>query len=96
MPATARQELVVELQHLQDLLASLREKRFQAIGPTVRDGAIIYDDLSSIEDLPRGWTQEQEGGTYRLRQRDDEALFGYAMGPHFWKRLLHPRRPSAR
>ena len=33
---------------------------------------------------------EQDGGHYRLKRRDDDALFGYAVGPHAWKRFLHP------
>ena len=37
-----------------------------------------------------GWTDEQDGGRYRLRRRDDEALFGYAVGPHSWKRYQLP------
>jgi formate hydrogenlyase subunit 6/NADH:ubiquinone oxidoreductase subunit I len=62
------------------------------VGPTVRDGAIVYDELSGADDLPRGWTDEQDGGVYRLQGRDDEALFGYAVGPHSWKQFLLPPR----
>jgi ferredoxin len=29
---------------------------------------------------------------YRLERRDDEARFGYAVGPHSWKRFLFPPR----
>ena len=36
------------------------------VGPTLRDGAIVYDDIAGIDDLPAGWTDEQEGGHYRL------------------------------
>ena len=43
-------------------------------------------------DLPAGWTDEQDGGHYRLVRRDDDALFGYAVGPESWKRFLHPPR----
>jgi sulfhydrogenase subunit beta (sulfur reductase) len=46
--------------------------------------------LDSATDLPAGWTDEQEGGTYRVRRRDDRALFGYAVGPHTWKQFLFP------
>ena len=60
------------------------------VGPTVRDGAIVYDEISSSADLPVGWTDEQDGGHYRLRRRDDDALFGYAVGPHSWKRYQLP------
>ncbi len=45
---------------------------------------------SPIADLPAGWTDEQEGGHYRVRRREDAALFGYNVGPHAWKRFLHP------
>ncbi|HTV55084.1 MAG TPA: 4Fe-4S dicluster domain-containing protein [Terriglobia bacterium] len=68
----------------------LREKGYQVLGPRMRDGAIVYDELNSAADLPAGWTDEQDGGTYRLRKRNDEAVFGYAVGPHSWKKFLHP------
>ncbi|MEK6800250.1 MAG: 4Fe-4S dicluster domain-containing protein [Planctomycetota bacterium] len=60
------------------------------VGPTVREGAIVYDDISSVDDLPVGWTDEQEAGVYRLKRRGDEALFGYVVGPHSWKKYLFP------
>jgi len=60
------------------------------VGPKRRDEAIVYDEINSIDDLPIGWTDEQDGGTYRLKKRSDEAFFGYAVGPHSWKKFLHP------
>jgi len=77
---------------LEHLLEVLRERGYRVIGPAVRDGAIIYDEISSTSDLPQGWTDEQDGGTYRLKRRSDEALFGYVVGPHSWKKFLHPPR----
>jgi hypothetical protein len=72
------------------LLDALRRRSYRLVGPTVRDEAIVYDDIAAIDDLPRGWTDEQDGGQYRLLRRDDDALFGYAVGPHSWKKFLHP------
>ena len=72
------------------LIALLRRQGFRVLGPTRRDDAIVYDDIEGIDDLPAGWTDEQDGGHYRLRHREDGALFGYAVGPHAWKRFLHP------
>ena len=63
---------------------------YKILGPTLRDGAIMYDELASSADLPAGWTDRQDGGTYRLERREDQALFGYNVGPHSWKRFLHP------
>ena len=62
------------------------------LGPTVRDGAIVYDDLESAAELPVGWTETQDAGTYRLERRPDQARFGYAVGPHSWKQFLFPAR----
>lgn len=81
---------LIESRHLQHLFDLLKEKGFQLVGPTVRDGAILYDRIVSLEDLPIGWTDEQEGGTYRLKRRSDQALFGYAVGPHSWKKYFLP------
>jgi ferredoxin len=88
------EKLVLERSDLRSLFEALRAGGFRIVGPTVRDGAVIYDELSSDADLPAGWTDEQDGGHYRLKRRDDAALFGYAVGPHSWKRFLFP--PSSR
>jgi sulfhydrogenase subunit beta (sulfur reductase) len=60
------------------------------MGPTVRDGTIVYDNIGRLADLPAGWTERQEAGRYRLQRRDDGALFGFAVGPQSWKQFLHP------
>jgi ferredoxin len=83
-------KVVVERQHFEQLFQVLVKKGYRIMGPTVRDGAIIYDELTSADDLPIGWTDEQDGGVYRLKRRADEALFGYVVGPHSWKKFLHP------
>ena len=54
--------------------------------------AIVLDELDGPADLPVGWTDEQAPGSYRLARRDDDAVFGYAVGPHSWKRELLPPR----
>jgi sulfhydrogenase subunit beta (sulfur reductase) len=77
---------------LETLISSLRERGYRVLGPKLRDGAITYDELGSAQELPIGWTDAQEPGGYRLRRRDDEARFGYAVGPHSWKQFLLPSR----
>jgi len=81
---------VMDAAALADLLDGLGRQGYTVVGPTVADGAIVYDELDSIDDLPRGWGDEQAPGHYRLARRDDDALFGYAVGPHSWKRYLLP------
>lgn len=83
---------IIDLSGLDQLIRTLAEQGFEVVGPTVRDAAIVYDGIGGVGDLPVGWTDEQEGGRYRLRRRDDGALFGYAVGPHSWKKYLFPPR----
>ncbi len=73
-------------------LGALRAHGYRVVGPTVRDAAIVYGPIESEADLPIGWTDRQEGGTYRLERRTDGALFGYNVGPHSWKKYLFPPR----
>jgi CheY-like chemotaxis protein/formate hydrogenlyase subunit 6/NADH:ubiquinone oxidoreductase subunit I len=87
-----RDRVVIKRQDLQQLFDVLRQQDYELVGPTAREGAIAYDTISSVEDLPIGWTDEQDGGTFRLKRRDDRALFGYAVGPHSWKKYLFPPR----
>jgi ferredoxin len=75
---------------LEQLLAVLRAKGYRIVGPTLSEGAIVYDEVERLSDLPANWTDEQEAGSYRLKRRSDGALFGYNVGPHSWKKFLHP------
>jgi ferredoxin len=72
------------------LFDALRRRGYRIVGPAVRDGAIVHAEIESSADLPAGWTDEQAPGRYRLARRADEALFGYAVGPHSWKAELLP------
>jgi len=83
-------QAVITIDGLARLIEALRADGFRVIGPTRRDDAIVYDDIETLDDLPAGWTDEQDGGRYRLARRADRALFGYVVGPHSWKRYLHP------
>ncbi len=72
------------------LIAVLRDEGYTAIGPRVRDGAIIYEPVESPADLPVGIADEQEGGHYRLKPGAPGAYFDYNVGPTSWKRYLFP------
>jgi sulfhydrogenase subunit beta (sulfur reductase) len=87
VPAAPR---VIEPGAIDVLLDSLRSRGFTPLGPTVESQAIVYGELRSVADLPAGWTDEQEGGSYRLVPRGDGALFGYNVGPNSWKSFLFP------
>ena len=81
---------VISRDGLQSLIDALAAREFQVLGPTVHDGAIIYDQIGGVSDLPEGWRDVQDAGRYKLERRDDRALFGFVVGPHSWKKFLHP------
>ncbi len=84
--------VVLKVPGLQSLIDLLGERGWVVIGPTVKDGAVVHAEIESLDQLPRGVGDVQDAGSYRLRQRDDEALFGYVVGPQAWKALLFPSR----
>ncbi len=77
---------------LDDLIGLLSADGYRVIGPTIRDSAIVYEDIASINELPVGWTDEQSPGQYRVRRRDDGVVFGHSAAAQSWKRWLFPPR----
>jgi formate hydrogenlyase subunit 6/NADH:ubiquinone oxidoreductase subunit I len=76
------------------LLSTLTDRGYSVVGPTIGEGSIVYGSIVSVDDLPIGWTDDQEAGTYRLRRRQDHALFGYAVGSQSWKKYLFKPRET--
>ncbi len=81
---------VIDLAGLAKLIPLLGERGYEVIGPTVRDGAVVLDVIRKLDELPAGWGDQQASGRYRLKKREDDALFGFNLGPQGWKRFLHP------
>ncbi len=85
---------LIEHDVLSDLFTTLRNSGYTTIGPAVRDGAIILDELQTVDDLPSGIVDEQGPASYGLRRSDTPARFGYGVGPQSWKRYLYPPRQN--
>ncbi len=83
-------KFVVERSDIQKLLDNLSGEEYRIVGPTIDDEVLKYDEISSVEDLPVGWRDEQEGGEYRLHNREDGALFGCLHSQDSWKKYLYP------
>jgi ferredoxin len=84
--------LRIEKAQLQALIDALRRAGFRTIGPRIVDGAIVFRDLESVDQLPIGYVDRQDGGTYRLEQADGAGYFDYVVGPDSLKKLLYPPR----
>lgn len=62
-------KILIDAEEFGGLLVELDNYGYSVIGPTIRDGAIVYDEIESFDDLPRGFTDEQDGGYYRLKKK---------------------------
>lgn len=83
-------DLRLDSSHLQQFLDVLTDRGYRVIGPMVRDGAIVYDDIASVDELPIGWTDQQDSGTYRLQASGESTFFAYTSAAQSWKRFLYP------
>lgn len=80
----------IEREELGGLIDAVRRHGRTVMGPVIRESAIVFGEIRSPGDFPPGWADEQEGGTYRLRQRPDGAFFGCSVGPESLRRHLFP------
>ena len=88
-PSTA---VVIDREGLSAILRALVDDGRTLHGPTTDGDAIVIDTLRDVDDLPAGVGDEQAPARYRLRRREDDALFGYAVPAQGWKRVLYPPR----
>ena len=77
------------LDRLLDLLSADGRR---IVGPTISQGAIVYDEIHRAADLPSGWTADQAPGSYRLKATGTERQFDYVLGPTSWKHETFPPR----
>ncbi len=83
---------VLDAAMLDRLITLLRHQGYRVIGPTQSDGALIYDEISSLDALPQGWTDRAEPGAVRLEPSGTAARFGCSIAGQGWKRFLYPPR----
>lgn len=75
---------------LQGVVEALTREGYTVLAPTLAEGAIDFRPVTSIAQLPAGCGDEQEPATYRVRRREDPALFAYACGTQSAKPVFFP------
>lgn len=66
---------------LQSLIDVLHSSGYHCVGPQLKNGAIVYDNLSSVSQLPHGLTDQQSPGQYRIQPNKSDRNFSWANGP---------------
>ena len=81
---------VIEPGGLGRLVDALIEDGRTVIAPTLRDGSITLDEITSAAELPVGWGAELAPGRYRLVPDPENRIFAAPVGPASVKRWRRP------
>lgn len=84
--------ITIEKQAFGSLLSRLIEEGYLPIGPRVKNETLVYEPIESLEDLPEGYSTEQEAGQFRLVRERHSRYFDVIPGAHSWKQFLFPPR----
>ncbi|OXS16897.1 sulfite reductase subunit A [Zobellella denitrificans] len=80
--------------HLHRLHHALVQAGYEVIGPQVKDDAIVFAPLAHVDDLPWGWQEQADAGSYRLQRTAGERAFAWNTGPQGLKPWLFlPEQP---
>nr|HAT8714862.1 sulfite reductase subunit A [Legionella jordanis] len=88
------QEFFLPHEQLQQLLDVLKQDGFSCVGPQVRDGAIVFDRLDDVRQLPWGVGDEQLPGEYQLKTSELHRAFAWSNGPQAIKPILFKPRET--
>ena len=65
MTGRKRNTVVLNAENLQNLLDALSNRGYDLIGPTLGNGAIVFDKIQTIDDFPIGWSDRHGAGSYQ-------------------------------
>jgi sulfhydrogenase subunit beta (sulfur reductase) len=82
--------LYLARQALDELVQVLRKQGYTVVGPRLINGAISLQPIESAAQLPKGVSDEQDGGSYRVVEGDPDLTFQYVVGPDGPKQYLFP------
>ena len=91
-PNAVNNEIWLAKECLHELFEALVQSGYSVVGPQLEQEAIVYAEVDSPSQLPRGWTEQQSAGKYRVVRSESDAYFEFNVGPQSWKQFLFPPR----
>lgn len=91
-PSGGASARVLTADALGSLVDALRARDYRVFAPVHDRGSLRIDEIERADQLPRGLEDDQEPGSYRLRDGGGTQLFSYTVSGDGWKRLLFPPR----
>jgi formate hydrogenlyase subunit 6/NADH:ubiquinone oxidoreductase subunit I len=77
---------------LQQLIDVLIGQGYRVLGPTPRDGTVMWDEIRRVTDLPIGWKDSQGPARYRLEPTGSTRMFDVVNGQESLKRFAFAPR----
>ncbi len=62
---------------------------YRIIGPKIVSGAVLMSEISA-DDIPAGYRDSQQPGSYRVEKWSQNEIFSFSPGPDSLKKFLHP------
>ena len=72
------------------LIDRLHEMGYHVLGPQIQDNAIVINTLNSADDLPKGYSSQQDAGAYQLVYTGHMRYFDVTPGAQSWKQFFFP------
>lgn len=82
----------IEKPELDNLIEEIHSMGYEIIGPKAKDQTIILSSISTLSDLPRGYSSKQAPGKFELIHKKSQQYFGVTNGPHSWKQYFFPSK----
>jgi sulfhydrogenase subunit beta (sulfur reductase) len=78
---------------LEQLITVLRDDGYQTLAPVELDGSVLWSEITSVGNLPKGRRDEQQPGSYRISETDTN-YFGINHGFQSLKALTFKAKQS--
>jgi sulfhydrogenase subunit beta (sulfur reductase) len=90
MGAKKRPKYLLHASDLSTLFLFFDKKGYHQIGPVLRDGALMLEELKEFSEIATNIGEEISKAHYRIKKLENGSFFQNTLGPQSFKRFLYP------